>query len=109
MTRRLARISRQLVFRLSQYRTAGRNSPSTASGGSSTSASGGASASNPPDRMSSTGGATLYRRPTVVPTSTVTPSTMTRNNASTRTSCPKIVAAAALHRPPTGPEPERTT
>lgn len=58
ITRRLARISRRLVFRLSQYRMAGRNSSSTTSGSSSTADSAGISPSSPPNPSSSTGGAT---------------------------------------------------
>jgi hypothetical protein len=82
ITRRLARISRQLVFRLSQYRIAGRNSSRTRSGSNSTSVSRGMRPSNTPRTISSTGGATLDRPPNVVPTITV----LTRTTTTTRPS-----------------------
>ncbi|PQM45636.1 hypothetical protein C1Y40_04227 [Mycobacterium talmoniae] len=58
MTRRFARISRKLVFMLSQYRIAGRNSSSTISPSSWVWPNRGIRPSSDPSTMSSTGGPT---------------------------------------------------
>ena len=92
ITRRLLRISRSDVVRLSQYSSAGRNSNSTTSGGRCTPRSAGANPSSAPQASSNTGGATPKRRARTPHTSTVTP-------RATTSSRPSSVSLPASSRP----------
>src|SRR5580658_4581797 len=83
MTRRLLRISRSEIVRVSQYRSAGRNSSRTTSGGRRTWRSAGAKPSTAPQASSSTGAATPKRRATTPQASTTAPSATTSSRPST--------------------------
>src|SRR5580704_5257820 len=82
MTRRLLRISRSDVVRLSQYSSAGRNRSSTTSGGRCTRRSTGTNPSSAPQASRSTRGATRKRRAATAHSSTARPKTTTSSSPS---------------------------
>ena len=82
-TRRLLRISRSEVVRLSQYRSAGRKSRSTTSGGSCAWRSCGTNPRSTPTRTSRIAGATGYRRASAPHMTIATPSSTTISSPST--------------------------
>src|SRR5262249_3306257 len=83
--RRLLRISRSDVVKLSQYSSAGRNSSSMTSGGRLITRNAGTNPSNPPHANSNTGAAIRNRPATALLTITQIPSATTSSKPSNRT------------------------